>query len=86
MDCADLNQVIVLVQQFQHISYHDTRSLNNDRVMLETGYRRTSFNCENLANCKFSRVCKLLIRKRILLIAHPYVQFAQTQLLNSQCS
>ena len=28
----------------------------------------------------FSRVCKVLIRKLILLIAHPYVQFAQTQL------
>jgi len=26
-----------------------------------------------------------LIRKLILLLAHPYVQFAQTQLLNSQC-
>ena len=39
-----------------------------------------------IANYEFSRVCKLLIRKIILLIAHPYVQFAQTQLLNSQCS
>jgi len=28
----------------------------------------------------FSSVRKLLIRKLILLIAHPYVQFAQTQL------
>jgi len=34
----------------------------------------------------FSRVRKLLILKVILFIAHPYVQFAQTQLLNSQCS
>ena len=34
----------------------------------------------------FSGVRKLLIRKLILLIAHPYVQFAQTQLLNLQCS
>jgi len=34
----------------------------------------------------FSRVRKLLIRKLILLIAHPYVQFVLTQLLNSQCS
>ena len=34
------------------------------------------------SNCEFSlRVRKLLIRKLILLIAHPYVQFAQTQLL-----
>ena len=32
------------------------------------------------------RVRKLLIRKLILLIAHTYMQFAQTQLLNSQCS
>ena len=53
-----------------------------------TWYRRTGFNCENLiiANCEFSRVCKLLIRKLIQLIAHPYVQFAQMQLLNLQCS
>jgi len=43
-------------------------------------YCRTGFNCENQI-ASFSRVCKL-----ILLIAHPYVQFAQTQLLNSQCS
>ena len=42
-------------------------------------YRRTSFNCENLI-ASFSRVCKLLIRKLILLIAHLYVQFAQMQL------
>ena len=48
-------------------------------------YRRTGFNCENLI-ASFSRVRKLLIHKLILLIAHPYVQFAQTQLLNSQCS
>ena len=34
----------------------------------------------------FSRIRKLLIRKLILLIADHYVQFAQTQLLNSQCS
>ena len=27
----------------------------------------------------FSRVRKLFIRKNILLIAHPYVQFVQTQ-------
>ena len=33
----------------------------------------------------FSRVRKLLIRKLILLIAHPYVQFAQMPLLNSHC-
>ena len=31
-------------------------------------------------NCEFSGVCKLLIRKLILLIVYPYVQFAQTQL------
>ena len=48
-------------------------------------YRRTSFNCKNLI-ASFSRVRKLLIRKLILLIAHPYVQFAQMQLLNLQCS
>ena len=34
----------------------------------------------------FSRVRKLLIRKLILLVARPYVRFAQTQLLNSQCN
>ena len=46
-------------------------------------YRRTGFNCKNLILriASFSRVCKL-----ILLLAHPYVQFAQTQLLNLQCS
>ena len=51
-------------------------------------YRRTSFNCENLILriASFSRVRKLLIRKLILLIAHPYVQFVQMQLLNSQCN
>ena len=48
-------------------------------------YRRTGFNCENLI-ASISRVRKLLICKLILLINHPYVQFAQTQLLNSQCS
>ena len=50
-------------------------------------YRSTGFNWKNLiiANCEFYRVRKLLIRKLILLLAHPYVQFAQTQLLNSQC-
>ena len=31
----------------------------------------------------FSRVCKLLFCKLILLIAHSYVQFAQTQLLRN---
>ena len=36
-------------------------------------YHRTGFNCENLI-ASFSRVRKLLIRKLILLIAHPYVQ------------
>ena len=42
-------------------------------------YRRTGFNCENLiiANCEFSGVRKLLIRKLILLTAYPYMQFAQ---------
>ena len=46
-----------------------------------TVYRRTGFNCENLiiTNCEFSRVCKLLIHKLILLIAHSYMRFAQTQ-------
>ena len=48
-------------------------------------YRRTGFNCENLI-VSLSRVRKLLIRKLILLIPHPYVQFAQMQLLNSQCT
>ena len=43
-------------------------------------YCRTGFNCENLQIESFSRVHKFLIRKLILLIAHPYVQFAQTQL------
>ena len=33
----------------------------------------------------FSRVRKLLSRKLILLIAHPYMQFTQMPLLNSQC-
>ena len=36
-------------------------------------YRRTGFNCENnMQTASFSRVPKLLIRKLILLIAHPY--------------
>ena len=48
-------------------------------------YRRTGFSCKNLI-VNFSRVHKLLIHKLNLLIAHCYVQFAQTQLLNSQCS
>ena len=43
-------------------------------------YGRTSFNCENRI-ASFSRVCKLTT-----LLAHPYVQFAQTQLINSQYS
>ena len=46
-------------------------------------YHRTGFNCENLiiVNCEFFyRVRKLLIRKLIRLIAHPYVQFVQMQL------
>ena len=48
-------------------------------------YCRTGFNCENLI-ASFSRVHKLWIHKLIILIAHHYVQFVQTQLFNLQCS
>ena len=46
---------------------------------VSASYRRTGFNCENLIT-SFTRVSKLLIRKLILVIARPYVQFAQMQL------
>ena len=48
-------------------------------LLHESEYRRTGFNCKNLRIASFYRVRKLLISKCILLIAHPYVQFAQTQ-------
>ena len=30
-------------------------------------------------------IARVRVRKLVLLLAHPYMQFAQTQLLNSQC-
>ena len=38
------------------------------------------------ANYEFFLSTQIFDSQCILLIAHPYVQFAQTQLLNSQCS
>ena len=46
---------------------------NHSKLCLFCIYHRTGFNCENLI-ASFSRVRKLLIRKLILLIAHPYMQ------------
>ena len=76
------------VQGTSDNGYNTTKCKNKHLLLITFHYCRTGFNCENLiiANCDFSRVCELLICKLIPLIAHPYVQFVQTQLLNSQCS
>ena len=82
--CARPIGIVVFTGQPSMWEWHIKFTVVHTRLT----YRRTSFNCENLiiTNCEFSRVRKLLICKLILLISHPYMQFAQTQLSNSQCS